>query len=145
VDHDASVRGTSAAADANTPELDDGDLDRIFAALSDRTRRRILLRLRSGPATVTELTALAGLSQPAVSKHLKVLGDAGLVRAERDAQRIHRLIELAPLIRAAVFVSRFETEVDARLDRLDAHLLSGTTTITDRGATAAPDTEEHPS
>ena len=100
-------------------ELDDETLDRIFAALSDRTRRRILLRLRSGPATVTELTALAGLTQPAVSKHCKV-------RAERDAQRIHRIIELAPLIRAAVFVSQFEVQVDTRLDRLEAHLQSGT-------------------
>lgn len=105
--------------------LDDEQLDRIFAALSDRTRRRILLRLRSGPATVTELTALAGLSQPAVSKHCKVLEEAGLVRAERDAQRIHRIIELAPLIRAAVFVSQFEGQVDARLDRLEARLQSG--------------------
>lgn len=106
--------------------LDDEQLDRIFAALSDRTRRRILLRLRSGPATVTELTALAGLSQPAVSKHCKVLEEAGLVRPERDAQRIHRIIELAPLIRAAIFVAQFEVQVDARLDRLEAHLQSGT-------------------
>ncbi|QUW20102.1 metalloregulator ArsR/SmtB family transcription factor [Agrococcus sp. Marseille-Q4369] len=105
--------------------LDDEQLDRIFAALSDRTRRRILLRLRSGPATVTELTALAGLSQPAVSKHCKVLEEAGLVRAERDAQRIPRIIELAPLIRAAVFVSQFEVQVDARRDRLESHLQSG--------------------
>lgn len=106
-------------------EVDDDTLDRIFSALSDRTRRRILLRLRTGPATVTELTVLSGLSQPAVSKHLKVLGGAGLVRAERDAQRIHRMIELAPLVRAAIFVSQFELEVDARLDRLEDHLLSG--------------------
>lgn len=120
------VEHCTAAAGEAAHRIDDESLDRIFAALSDRTRRRILLRLRSGPATVTELTALAGLSQPAVSKHLKVLGEAGLVRAERDAQRINRMIELAPLIRAAVFVSQFEVQVDARLDRLEARLTSGT-------------------
>ena len=120
VEHGMAPAGEAA------DRIDDQSLDRIFAALSDRTRRRILLRLRSGPATVTELTALAGLSQPAVSKHLKVLGEAGLVRAERDAQRINRMIELAPLIRAAVFVSQLEVQVDARLDRLEARLTSGT-------------------
>ena len=111
-------------------ELDDDQLDRIFAALSDRSRRAMLVRLRSGAATVTELTELTGLSQPAVSKHLKVLQAAGLVSAHRDAQRIRRTIELAPLIRAAVFVSKFEVEVDARFDRLEALLESGTTTKT---------------
>ena len=101
-------------------------LDRTFAALADPTRRAILARLAGGEASVAELAEPFAMSQPAVSKHLKVLGEAGLVRAERDAQRIHRMIELAPLIRAAVFVSQFEVQVDARLDRLEARLTSGT-------------------
>lgn len=99
------------------------DLDRIFLALADPTRRRILLTLRARPASVGELVAQTTLSQPAVSKHLKVLESAGLVRRERDGQRIYSVIEFAPLIRAAVFVSQFELNTEASLDRLE-HLLT---------------------
>lgn len=101
------------------------DLDRIFMALADATRRRILLTLRARPASVGELVAQTTLSQPAVSKHLKVLETAGLVRRERDGQRIYSVIEFAPLIRAAVFVSQFELTTEAALDRLDSLLSSG--------------------
>lgn len=95
------------------------DLDRIFMALADATRRQILLTLRERPASVGELVARSHLSQPAVSKHLKVLESAGLLRRERDGQRIYSVIEFAPLIRAAVFVSLFEQRVEENLDRLD--------------------------
>lgn len=104
----------------------DADLDRIFLALADATRRDILLTLRARPASVSELVARSTLSQPAISKHLKVLEEAGLVRRERDGRRIYSAIEFAPLLRAAVFVSRFELELGARHDRLDAFLRSDT-------------------
>lgn len=110
------------------------DLDRIFLALADSTRRQILLTLRDRPAPVGELVARSTLSQPAVSKHLKVLESAGLVRREREGRHIYSVIEFAPLIRAAVFVSQFEENVERDLDRLDRLL------------TTEPDTEptEHP-
>jgi len=75
----------------------DGELDATFAALSDATRRRILERLALGEATVAELAAPFSLSQPTISKHLKVLEDAGLIRAGRDAQRRPRSLVRAPL------------------------------------------------
>lgn len=107
----------------------DADLDRIFLALADATRRRILLTLRARPATVTELVAQSTLSQPAISKHLKVLEQAGLVRRERDGRRNYSVIEFAPLIRAALFVSQFEVNVEANLDRLDALVTTDPTDI----------------
>lgn len=73
------------------------ELDATFAALSDGTRRRILERLALGDATVSELAAPFNLSQPTISKHLKVLEDAGLIRAGRDAQRRPRSLVRRPL------------------------------------------------
>src|SRR5271155_5688825 len=67
----------------NTP----AQLDEVFAALADRTRRAILARLASGEASVNELAAPFAMSQPAISKHLKVLERAGLISRGRDAQR----------------------------------------------------------
>lgn len=98
---------------------DEPDLDRIFLALADATRRQILLTLHERPAPVGELVARSHLSQPAVSKHLKVLESAGLVRRRRDGRHIYSVIEFTPLIRAAVFVSQFEENVERDLDRLD--------------------------
>ena len=71
-------------------------LDRTFAALADPTRRAILARLASGPATVTELGQPFGLRQPTISKHLRILEEAGLIRQGKDAQRRPR--ELLSLI-----------------------------------------------
>lgn len=99
---------------------DDDALDRIFSALSDRTRRGILERLRRGPLTAGALAEGSGLSQPTVSKHLKVLTEAGLIRRERDGTRIYSALALDPLVRAALYVSQFEQVVDANLDRLAA-------------------------
>ena len=70
------------------------DLDSTFAALADPTRRGILARLATGAATVNELTAPFAMTQPAVSKHLKVLENAGLISRQRDGQR--RLSVLEP-------------------------------------------------
>jgi DNA-binding transcriptional ArsR family regulator len=72
-------------------------LDATFAALADPTRRAILARLRRGDATVAELSAPFAISQPAVSKHLKVLERAGLISRGRDAQRRPCRLEAAPL------------------------------------------------
>lgn len=101
-------------------DLDEDHLDRIFMALSDRTRRAMLARLREGPLSAGALAAGSSLSQPTVSKHLKVLQAAGLIQRERDGNRIYSALNLDPLVRATLYVSQFEQVVDARLDRLAA-------------------------
>jgi DNA-binding transcriptional ArsR family regulator len=75
-------------------------LDATFAALADPTRRAILARLASGEASVTELGEPFAMSQPAISKHLKVLERAGLISRGRDAQRRPRRLEAMPLAKA---------------------------------------------
>ena len=75
-------------------------LDATFAALADPTRRAILARLASGEASVTELAEPFAMSQPAISKHLKVLERAGLISRGRDAQRRPRRLEAEPLAEA---------------------------------------------
>src|SRR2546422_2869748 len=74
-----------------------GHLDSTFAALADPTRRAILARLASGEASVTELAQPFAMTQPAISKHLKVLERAGLISRGRDAQRRPRRLEAKPL------------------------------------------------
>lgn len=83
------------------------DLDSIFAALSDPTRRAVLLRLRAGEATVGELAEPFALSQPAISKHLKALAKAGLVERSRQAQRRPCRLAAAPLLEASRWLSAF--------------------------------------
>lgn len=100
--------------------MDDDHLDQVFHALSDRTRRAMLEQLRAGPRSAGELAQGFSLSQPTVSKHLKVLETAGLISRERDGTRIYSALALEPLVRAAMYVSQFEQVVDARLDRLSA-------------------------
>ncbi len=82
-------------------------LDAIFAALSDPTRRAILARLLEGLVSVAELAEPFELSQPAISKHLKVLEEAGLVSRGRDAQRRPRKLEAAPLAGAMEWLASF--------------------------------------
>src|SRR5882757_6366850 len=77
-----------------------GNLDATFAALADPTRRAILARLSSGEATVMDLAKPFAISQPAISKHLKVLEQAGLISRGQDAQRRPRRLEAAPLAQA---------------------------------------------
>lgn len=84
----------SSGAVYNHVVMQGGQLDRTFAALADPTRRAIVARLSHGEASVLELAAPFAMSQPAVSKHLKVLEAAGLISRRRDAQR--RLCRLAP-------------------------------------------------
>ena len=97
-------------------------LDRTFAALSDPTRRAILFRLAAGEATVSELMAPFELSQPTISKHLKVLEEAGLIEQGRDAQRRPRRLTQSAMKDVEAWVAAFHRQWDRRLDNLAAHL-----------------------
>ncbi|MEG3792252.1 metalloregulator ArsR/SmtB family transcription factor [Lysobacter sp. CCNWLW3] len=97
-------------------------LDATFAALADPTRRAILARLASGEASVTELAEPFAMSQPAISKHLKVLEHAGLISRGRDAQRRPCRIEAQPLAEANVWLERYRRIWEQNYQRLDALL-----------------------
>lgn len=97
-------------------------LDATFNALADPTRRAILARLAKGEASVLELAEPFAMSQPAISKHLKVLERAGLVSRGRDAQRRPCRLEAAPLREATEFLEKYRAFWEARFQRLDALL-----------------------
>jgi DNA-binding transcriptional ArsR family regulator len=97
-------------------------LDATFAALADPTRRAILARLATGEASVTELAQPFAMSQPAISKHLKVLERAGLVSRGHAAQRRPARIEAEPLAEATGWLERYRALWDANYGRLDALL-----------------------
>ncbi|RPI51243.1 MAG: ArsR family transcriptional regulator [Acidobacteria bacterium] len=97
-------------------------LDATFAALADPTRRAMLARLASGEATVTELAQPFAISQPAISKHLKVLERAGLITRSRDAQRRPRRIDARPLGEAVDWLERYRALWEDNFQRLDALL-----------------------
>jgi DNA-binding transcriptional ArsR family regulator len=97
-------------------------LDATFAALADPTRRAILSRLAAGDATVTELAAPFAMSQPAISKHLKVLERAGLVSRSRDAQRRPCRLEARPLKVAIDWLENYRGYWEESYRRLDALL-----------------------
>ena len=101
---------------------DPGRLDATFAALADPTRRAILGRLASGHASVTELAEPFAMSQPAISKHLKVLERAGLISRGRDAQRRPRSLEAAPLAEASGWLEGYRRFWEGTYQRLDAVL-----------------------
>ena len=84
------------------------DLDAVFAALADPTRRTILTRLAAGDASVNELSAPFEMSQPAVSKHLKVLERAGLIERHVDRQRRPARLNAAPMAAAVRWLEAFE-------------------------------------
>ncbi len=97
-------------------------LDATFAALADPTRRAILARLASGEASVTELAKPFAMSQPAISKHLKVLERAGLISRGRDAQRRPCRIEAKPLAEADKWLERYRRIWERNFQRLDVLL-----------------------
>ena len=97
-------------------------LDSTFAALADPTRRAILARLALGEASVTELAEPFAMSQPAISKHLRVLERAGLISRGRDAQRRPRRIEAQPLAEATGWLERYRKIWEGNFRRLDALL-----------------------
>jgi DNA-binding transcriptional ArsR family regulator len=97
-------------------------LDATFAALADPTRRAILARLASGEASVLELAEPFSMTQPAVSKHLKVLERAGLISRTRDAQRRPRRLEAKPFAEAAEWLEKYRKIWAGNFQRLDALL-----------------------
>jgi DNA-binding transcriptional ArsR family regulator len=97
-------------------------LDATFAALADPTRRAILTRLASGEASVMELAEPFDMSQPAISKHLKVLERAGLISRSRDAQRRPRRLEAKPLEEANEWLERYRRYWEENFQRLDVLL-----------------------
>jgi DNA-binding transcriptional ArsR family regulator len=98
-------------------------LDLTFMALADSTRRAILARLATGEATVNELAEPFHLSQPAISKHLKVLERAGLVSIGQDGQRRPRRLERKRMQEAEVWIERLREVWEAKYARLDALLV----------------------
>lgn len=97
-------------------------LNDTFAALADPTRRAILARLASGEASVMELAEPFDMSQPAISKHLKVLERAGLISRGRDAQRRPCRLEAKPLAEATQWLEKYRRFWEASYQRLDALL-----------------------
>jgi DNA-binding transcriptional ArsR family regulator len=97
-------------------------LDATFAALADPTRRAILARLASGDATVTELAEPFAMSQPAISKHLKVLERAGLISRGQDAQRRPRRLDAGPLAEATEWMEGYRRFWEGSFQRLGALL-----------------------
>jgi DNA-binding transcriptional ArsR family regulator len=97
-------------------------LSATFFALADPTRRAILARLVKGEASVQELSAPFSMSQPAISKHLKVLERAGLVSSQAEAQRRPRRIEAAPLANAVEWLERYRQLWERNYQQLDALL-----------------------
>jgi DNA-binding transcriptional ArsR family regulator len=98
----------------STPQL-----NAVFAALADPTRRAILARLAQGEASVLELAKPFRMSQPAVSKHLRVLERAGLISAGQQAQRRPRRLEPKPLAEATEWLERYRKLWEASFSRLD--------------------------
>jgi DNA-binding transcriptional ArsR family regulator len=94
-------------------------LDATFAALADPTRRAILARLVSGAASVTELAEPFAITQPAISKHLRVLERAGLISRDRDAQRRPSRLDPRPLAEASRWLEGYRKYWEASFSRLD--------------------------
>jgi len=101
-------------------------LSSVFAALADPTRRALLQRLTEGDASVAELAEPFAMSQPAVSKHLKVLETAGLISRSRVATARYSHLEAEPLKEATEYMERYKRFWNTRFSRLDAALAAYT-------------------
>lgn len=99
-------------------------LDRVFAALSDRTRREILIRLARGEASVAELAEPFAQSQPTISSHLRALEEAGLVRSRKVGNRRPRSLVVERLQEVETWLAPFRAQWEQRLDRLEGFLAS---------------------
>lgn len=97
-------------------------LSKVFAALADPTRRDILARLSRGTCSVTELAEPHAMSLPAISKHLRVLEQSGLIRRGREAQWRPCRIQAAPLKEAVDWIGQYKRHWEESLDRLDDYL-----------------------
>lgn len=102
--------------------MNQAQLNATFSALADPTRRAILAKLAMGETTVTELAEPFDMSMPAVTKHLKVLEKAGLVKRGRDAQRRPVTLQAKPLKDATDWINQYKQFWEERLDRLDDYL-----------------------
>jgi DNA-binding transcriptional ArsR family regulator len=111
-----------------------GTLDATFAALADPTRRAILARLAAGEASVAELAEPFQMTQPAISKHLRVLERAGLISSGRDAQRRPRRLQAARLAEATAWLEHYRKFWEERFEHLDALLMEMQTNRTRLGA-----------
>ena len=98
------------------------NLDATFSALADPTRRAIVSRLAAGEATVLELAAPFKISLPAISRHLKVLEQAGLIERGRDAQRRPCRLKTEALVEVSAWAEHTRKEWEQRFDRLDNYL-----------------------
>ncbi len=97
-------------------------LSKVFAALADPTRREILAQLSKGTRSVTELAEPHDMSLPAISKHLRVLEQSGLIRRGREAQWRPCRIQAAPLKEAVDWIGQYRRHWEESLDRLDDYL-----------------------
>lgn len=122
--------------------VDDVTLDRAFSALADPVRRAIVARLSRGPATLGELAEPFDISLQAVSKHISVLEDAGLVRRTRAAQRKPVHLEAAALERLTSWIDRYRLDAERAYRRLDAVLAASGTSQTPRQNTQRTRTKE---
>ncbi len=109
------------------------NLDMVFAALADPTRRAILSRLAAGEASVSEIAAPFEMSQPAVSKHLKVLERAGLIERDVDKQRRPARLKAEPMAAAVRWLEEFKQFWSSSFDQLDG-LLEGLKKAETKGA-----------
>jgi DNA-binding transcriptional ArsR family regulator len=107
----------------------------VLEVIADPTRRRILDAVRGGERSVTELVDAVGMHQPGVSRHLKVLRDAGLVEVRRDAQRRLYRLRAEPLRELDAWLEPYRAELSGRLDSLERHL--------ERTARPIPPKERH--
>jgi DNA-binding transcriptional ArsR family regulator len=123
--------------------VDDDQLSRVFAALADPTRRDIVARLAGRDATVGELAEPYDVSVQAVSRHIRVLADAGLVSQTRDAQRRPCHLEAEVFDLMTKWIERYRREAEERYRRLDAVLRDMPDEPPTRPATRAADRPKH--